>query len=148
MPSGKKISGVCHDIAHHAVSGLSALQPHVKRACVVTGTRTLLVDLCFEDPCPDEYKQFIRLHTALNSLRLKFIDILNCTGFSISELKQAVLLFECPVSDDDYSMNCCAKIVLADERSYVFCVDTLGGTIQLTSDNKALLSTFTRSAIS
>jgi hypothetical protein len=55
MTSIKKLSSVCHNIAHHAVSGLSYVHPHLRQACKGIGIDTITIDLLREQPCPDRF---------------------------------------------------------------------------------------------
>ena len=96
MPSHKRLRSVCHSIAHHAVSGLSYVHPHLRRACRAIGVLCVRVNLKSEDPCPEVFLQDGPLHFSLLALRQKFQNILVAEGFTPDDIGSVDLTFYFP----------------------------------------------------
>jgi hypothetical protein len=112
MASSKRLSSVSHSIAHHAVSGLSYVHPHLKLAAKSLADTTALIDLLADDACPQRFSEIAPVNASLNSLKKRFLEILSSESFSISELKTAVLMFEFPNQyPDDYCSNCHSLLI-------------------------------------
>lgn len=137
MASSKRLSSVSHSIAHHAVSGLSYVHPHLRQASRSLAETTIFIDLLAQEPCPERYLQITPLRLSLNSLKKRFVEILVSEGLSVSELSTAVLLFEF-TSDtlDDYCSNCHSLLVSTAGKEYIHAVNHIGVSI---SPNKAYM---------
>ena len=129
MASRKRLNGVSHSIAHHAVSGLSWLHPHLRESCRLIGVNSMVVNLLATEPCPDELLEFTPLRGGIHSVKDRFEEILHSEGLSISDLKQAYLRFELEPNQDDYCCNCYSEIVSATGKSYAHFLNYLGKTI-------------------
>jgi hypothetical protein len=106
MSSFKQLKGVCHNIAHHAVSGLSYVHPHLRRACRNVGLSSIIIDLGQNDPCPEQFKTIEPLRLSLHTLKEKFQEILFAEGFKLDDVKRIVLLFDFTDEfPDDYCSN-------------------------------------------
>jgi hypothetical protein len=127
MPSAKKLSGLCHNIAHHAVSGLSFVHPHVVATCRSGGLDFLSVDLLQADPCPERFRDVTPLRLSLRALKSKLESMLASEGFSLSDLAAAELTFR-PFSkdSDDYSSVCYARLRSKTGHTYEHVVDCSG----------------------
>lgn len=127
MASAKRLNSVCHSIAHHAVSGLSFIHPHLRLACKSAGIDRITIELLSENPYPQNLKHLQPLALALLALREKFITILNAEGFDITHIQSVTLQFQFQLLvDDDYSTNCLAKITSKYGKTYQQFVDALG----------------------
>lgn len=130
MPSEKRFSSVCHNIAHHAVSGLSYVHPHLRRACKTAGLESIVIDLGPGNPCPTQFQSIEPLRLSLQSLRNTFIEILNSEGFSVESVAEVKLLFEFTQQfPDDYCSNCHAYIVLQSGKVFRDAVNYMGNRI-------------------
>ena len=139
MPSEKRLSSVCHSVAHHAVSGLSYVHPHLRRACNAAGLESVVVDLGIEDPCPAQFKTIEPLRLSLQALREKYIEILSSEGFGEKDIKEIILRFEFTKEfPDEYCSNCHAYLVSQSGKEFWHAVNYLGETI---TPNKALQPT-------
>ena len=129
MPSVKHLNSVCHSIAHHAVSGLSFVHPHVLAACRGAGLDQMSVDLLDPEPCPERFRGTEPLRLSLRALRGKLDEILVAEGFSLGDLSSAQLTFA-PASQgcDDYCSICHAVLTSATGHTYEHIVDYLGTT--------------------
>jgi hypothetical protein len=127
MPSTKRLNSVCHSIAHHAVSALSYVHPHLLIACRGAGLKRLAVELLEADPCPARFQHIAPLKLSLGALRSKFEDILRAEGFSLSEVSRACLTFRPDLQqNDDYCSICRAVLISRTGRTYEHEVDWLG----------------------
>ena len=141
MASSKRLSSVSHSIAHHAVSGLSYVHPHLRQAANARAEETVFINLLADEPCPQRFSELAPLKTALNPLKLRFIEILKSKGISKPELKAAVLMFEFPESyADDYCSNCYSLLVHTAGKKYVHAVNYMGESISPNNALKALTS--------
>lgn len=139
MPSEKRLNSVCHSIAHHAVSGLSYVHPHLRRACNAAGLVSVAIDLGIEEPCPVQFQTIESLRHSLRVLREKFIEILRSEGFGEKDVKEIKLHFEFTREfPDDYCSNCHAYLVSQSGKEFWYAVNYLGDTI---APNKALQPT-------
>lgn len=129
MTSEKRLSSVCHSVAHHAVSGLSYLHPHLARACRASGLSEANVDLISGAPLPASLSASEELCLAVTSLRARFAQILESEGFALTDLLIARLLFEFANYRDDYCSDCHARLVSQGGREFMSAVNYLGNSI-------------------
>lgn len=130
MATHKRLNSVSHSIAHHAVSGLSYLHPHLCRACKLENLNSVTVELLEENPYPKCLQSCNPLELALLALKEKLSQILISEGYSLSELTSAKLRFEFePSFKDDYCSNCCAQLTAKSGKSYEAFVGWLGSKI-------------------
>lgn len=129
MPGRKRLRSVCQSIAHHAVSGLSYVHPHVLRACRDAGVGHMQINLLEAEPCPSRFKGSEPLRLSLRQLREKFESILAIEGFSPSDLAVAELRFTPDsVRENDYCSTCRAILKSTDEDAVECVVNYLGQT--------------------
>jgi hypothetical protein len=69
MARFSELSGVAHNIAHHAGSGLSFLSPHLAQALRAAGAETTQIELLVDSPYPSQATELQPLRLALASLR-------------------------------------------------------------------------------
>ncbi|WP_133155094.1 hypothetical protein [Kinneretia aquatilis] len=130
MPSIKRLSSVCHSAAHHAVSALSYVHPHLGQACDAAGVESSAVDLLAEDIYPSSLPRLEPLALALTALRDRFGAILTSEGFAPSDLHRALLHFEfSPELPDYFCRRCSAVIVATNGKSFMHAVDWLGASV-------------------
>ena len=130
MPAQNALNSVCHNIAHHAVSGLSYVHPHLRRACKVEGLDSIEIDLGVDEPCPERFRNIEPLKLSLQALRRRFGEMLEAEGFKFADIKQVKLLFEFTDQfPDDYCSNCHAYLISQSGKSFQHAVNYLGQTI-------------------
>jgi hypothetical protein len=129
MPSIKKLASVCHNITHHAVSGLSFIHPHLSKACREAGLKSIIVDLKRDDPCPERFKTIKPLRLSLQALKKKFEEIFQLEGFVDDDITGMVLEFYLNDGQDDYSMDCRACLVARSGKIFRSALDCLGNKI-------------------
>ncbi|MCH7396151.1 hypothetical protein MMP66_18040 [Acinetobacter dispersus] len=130
MVSHKRLNSVSHSIAHHAVSSLSYVHPHLRQAAKACAKENVCINLLAVEHYPRYLPEIIPLKCGLVSLKQRFIEILESENFSKSELKTALLMFEFPVHyNDDYCSNCYSLLVSTAGKNYVAGVNYLGKSI-------------------
>lgn len=129
MTSEKRLSSVCHSVAHHAVSGLSYLHPHLARACRASGLSEANVDLISDAPLPPGLIASEELCLAVTSLRARFAQMLESEGFALTDLRTARLLFKFVDYREDYCSDCHARLVSQSGREFISAVNYLGNSI-------------------
>jgi hypothetical protein len=126
MLSQKRISSIAQSIAHHAVSGVCSVNPHLRKACTDLRRHTCEIDLLAEVPCPPEYSDVDPIRFSISALKEKFIAIASSEGFSIKDFREVLLIYEFPEFLDDYSSNCRVRIVSNSNYVVDRAVDQLG----------------------
>ena len=127
MASEKRLSSVCHSIAHHAVSGLSYVHPHLRQACRMADENSVLIDLCNSNPYPENLRTNQPLEQALLSLQSRFFEILKAEGFTPNDIQAAKLFFEFnPEFPADYCCNCHATLISATGKQFAHAVNYNG----------------------
>lgn len=129
MQRRKRLRSVCHSIAHHAVSGLSYVHPHVVCACRHAGASCMQVNLLAADPCPPQFAEIAPLRSSLKGLREKFETILAIEEFSLSDLSLATLCFIPEPGKDDYCTICHATLQSKNQEPVECIVNYLGQTL-------------------
>jgi hypothetical protein len=130
MASEKRLSSVCHSIAHHAVSGLSYIHPHLRRACKDAGISSIVIDLKQSDPCPERFREIKPLKLSLAALQKTYERILGAEGFAPSAIDKMTLLFEfTDECRDDYCSNCHAVLVSESGKIIRHSVNYIGQSI-------------------
>ena len=135
MPSRKRINSVAHSTAHHAVSGLCYVNPHLRTACTRVGKRSCSIDLLAEEPCPLDFQQIDPIRLSIGALKDKFLEILRAEGFGVEDLSEATLIYEFPQFMDDFCSNCAVRLKTASGYSAMRAVDYFGRTGTVTFPN-------------
>ena len=91
MSKHSELTGVAHNIAHHAGSGLSYLSPHLAQALWAAGSDTTEIDLLSKDPYPLNAAELQPLRLALASLQKTVMSLLAKQGFSDSDVSAIIL---------------------------------------------------------
>lgn len=130
MPSKKRYKSITHSIAHHAVSGLSFVHPHLGKACEEVNAKDVAIDLLAEEPCPNEFIHLKPLRLSLTTLKNTFIELLEKEGFSVQDVKEAVLTFSFYPHLDHYCSRCFAHLVSTDGDVFEQTVNFTGKTEQ------------------
>ena len=127
MAKYKRLNSVSHSMAHHAVSALSYLHPHLGEACEKTKINTVKVNLLSENVYPNNLKKISELELSLNALKETFVRILQSEGFDMSIIKDAALTFYFSLErKDNYCSICNSKIIDKDDKVYEYTVDCMG----------------------
>ena len=82
----RPLSGVAHDIAHHAGSGFSCLMPHFAKALWEASLKTTPVELLDEEPYPTGISEIRPLRLALGDLKQTALGFRKNYGFERSDV--------------------------------------------------------------
>jgi hypothetical protein len=119
VASTKRLSSVCHSIAHHAASGLSFIHPHLRQAWRQVGIVQVVIDLTRDDPYPAQLRSNEPLRLALIHLRKKAEGILSAEGFTQRDIEGLDLHVSFSSSlRDDYCSDC--YVILKHRSGRVF----------------------------
>ena len=88
MTSFKKFKGAAYNIAHHAQSSMGYLYPYVGKLCQKANLTAVTINLMDDNKYPKELDYLEPFSMALNSLMVKFEDILIKLQLPISEVVQ------------------------------------------------------------
>ncbi len=128
--STKRLRSVCHSLAHHTVSGLSWLHPHLAQACRAGHQPVAHIDLLAASPYPTGASEMQPLRLALGALRDRFKQMLISEGMTIEDLTTASLAVEVTSDRDDYSTTCHAFLATPTGPLVSYAVDVRGDRVQ------------------
>ncbi|GIU39942.1 hypothetical protein TUM3794_16630 [Shewanella colwelliana] len=131
MASHKRLSSVVQSIAHHSVSALSYVHPHLSEACEKIGLDSMSVILLAGNECPSEFLGNQPLTLGLRHLSETLANLLIKEGFDPKEIKLAKLTFEFQHGKlDHYCSTCTAELTSPAGSIYRSRVNYLGNTEQ------------------
>jgi len=131
MSSHKRLNSVAHSLAHHAVSGLSYVNPHLSEACEKVGLHCIEIELLTKNSCPLQFLGNEPLELSLNELKLTLMKILKSEDYEPSQLKSAKLEFSFYHDKNNYySSDCKATLHSTENRIYEKAVNYFGETIR------------------
>ena len=128
--STKRLRSVCHSLAHHTVSGLSWLHPHLAQACRAGHQRVAHIDLLAASPYPTGASEMQPLRLALQALRARLEQILASEGMALRDLATAAVAIEFTSDDDDYCTTCHAFLALPASHLVSYAVDVRGDSVK------------------
>ena len=119
MTRFSELTGVAHNIAHHAGSGLSCLSPHLARALRAAGLATTEIELLTPRPYPARAAESEPLAMALASLRETVERLLQTHGFASGSVASVVLhATPAPWDAEGHTLHTRAVIVSSHGRAY------------------------------
>lgn len=120
MPHDRELSGVAHNIAHHAGSGLSYISPHLARVLRKASVLTTTIDMMSDDPYPPGNLEYLEpLHLSLGALKTKIGEILEVHGFSTNDVDSLLLhATPAPWDQEGYTLHTRVEITSKAQRSY------------------------------
>lgn len=132
MSSNKRLKSITQSIAHHAVSGLSYVHPHISKACEELGVSSIVIELLSDPPYPIEFEGNTPLKLSLESLKEKFSEILEREDFSFNDLASAKIQFwfyHQSHNKDHYRSDCKATLTSINGKVYEAAVNYIGKTL-------------------
>jgi len=105
---------VVHSTAHHAISGLSYIHPHLGKACFAVDSTEGLVNLLAEEIEPVSLITTKELGSSSAVLRTKFSELLESEGVSKEIIKSASITFY--FKRDFWPVSCYLKVVTAQSK--------------------------------
>ena len=131
MASHKRLNSVVQSIAHHSVSALSFVHPHLGQACEEEGVDSIEIRISESEPCPSTFLHIEPLHLALNTLKGKFYDLVAIEGFEPKDIESARLVFEFKHGQLDHYCSFCTASLVSASKTYQSKVNYLGNTEQV-----------------
>ena len=114
-----EITGVAHNIAHHAASGLSYLSPHLAQALREVGSDTTEIELWVPEPYPNNAAKLQPLRLALMSLKTTAIAVFSKHGFNLDDIVSVVLhATPAPWDADGYVLHTRVVIKAMNDKAY------------------------------
>ena len=115
MRSAKRARSVAHSLAHHAMSGLCYVHPHLGAQCRKHQKRQVTIDLLQPEKSnvPGVWPKPLEL--SLVALRQTFVDLLDKERIDLGYISSATALFE--FRSDHWPNACLARLSLADGKS-------------------------------
>lgn len=139
MASTKRLNSVAHSIAHHAVSGLSYLHPHLSKACEAEGATYVEIDLLAIEPCPVRFRAISPVLLSIRELKNFYLRLLESEGFNEDDLTETRLLFSFDLKRfDHYCSVCTATLKAKDGKVFEKTVDYMGNEVTRASHNLSL----------
>ncbi len=129
MTSIKRLRSVIQSTAHHAVSGLCYVHPHLGEWCKELGINSTGVDLLkpgFELESPSITKE---LELSTNALREKFYELLAVENILASEITGAYATFS--FLRGTWPTSCYIKVVTVEGKIAEIAVDSSGKTAEV-----------------
>ena len=129
MTSIKRLRSVIHSTAHHAVSGLCYVHPHLGEKCKEIGIKSISVNLL--TPGFDAELQSItkELELSTNALREKFSELLASEHIQDSEIKSAYATFD--FLRGRWPTSCYIEVVSTEGKKTEVAVDSSGKTAEI-----------------
>ena len=127
MALSKKLKSVAHNMAHHSVSGLSYINPHLAKACKIKNLVNIKLNLLDDDICPNLFSSNKEIKDSCSALKETFIFILNDNNFSLENISSAFLSFYFNFTQwDAYSSLCKCEITHENGKTYSRIISFLG----------------------
>ena len=113
-----RLKGIAHDLAHHSVSTLSWLLPHLSQDCRKNGISKVTLDLIAIQTYPDNFKIGRPLEVATNCLKECLSKILEEMGLS-EDVHSVTLEFSFPSQrKNDYTCSCRVRLMTVIGKEY------------------------------
>ena len=129
----KRLRGLVHNVAHHAISGMCDIHPHLGVICMNKSLSLIGINLMaagYEPKLESEPKE---LKLSTSALREKFIEIINSETTPVSEIKSASAMFQ--YSKSDYPVACCVQLITKNGQRLEAAVDSRGKSAEVLRGN-------------
>lgn len=93
MVSTKRLRSVVHSIAHHGVSGLCHLHPHLGEACQGANLQTYELSLLSTSERSEFENSIKEIYLSTEALREQFLTIVDSENQSLDDLAEASITF-------------------------------------------------------
>lgn len=133
MPSTKRLRSVTHSTAHHGVSGLCYVHPHLGLTCKELGYREISVNLIVQGFNPELKEITKELMLSTNALREFFIGVLESENMNVSELTsaEAIFLFH----KGRWPSASVVRVITKENKTIESCVDSSGRSCEILQSN-------------
>jgi len=113
MENSKRLRSVVQSLAHHSISGLSYIHPHIGRE---NDNRNISLYLLSGETNPRIETPSKELVLSSQALKEKFIEILNAEKMDVSIVIETELQFE--FDSSSYPKSCYARIKTASGKEF------------------------------
>ena len=124
MTSIKRLKSVIQSTAHHAVSGLCYVHPHLGEECKKVGIKSIGVNLLTFSFDPELSTISKELELSTNALRKKFSELLAAESIRVLEMESAYALFF--FLSGSWPTSCYIAVVTSEGKKAEVAVDSLG----------------------
>lgn len=124
MTSIKRLRSVIQSTAHHAVSGLCYVHPHLGEVCKKSGIKTITVSLMTLGFTPELPSISKELALSTKALREKFNQLLAVENIQSSEINSASATFS--FLSGRWPTNCYIEAVTVEGKKSEVAVDSSG----------------------
>ncbi len=128
MLSIKRLRSVAQSIAHHSISGLCYVHPHLGKECKNAKINLVKLNLLQFSFTPQLEPISKELYLSAIALKDKFVELLKSENIDISSIKTAYAQFS--FLQDFYPDNCNVHIVTNDIKIIDITVNSLGSTLK------------------
>ena len=122
--SYKRLRSAIHSAAHHAVSGLCYVHPHLGQACNNARLKSAYVNLLKAEIAPPSIRRTRSIELATDALREKFREILLSERIDTKLLATAGIMFK--FSEDRYPSGCFIEVQVKEGRKLEIAVGQIG----------------------
>jgi len=120
----KRFKSVVNSFAHHSVSSLSYIHPHLGVACLEQGIGQIKIDLLNQSFEPELKKENRQIKQATQALVSKLYEIAETENISQNDLVKAEILFQ--FKADQWPHGALVKAQLNNHKPIQVCVDHWG----------------------
>jgi hypothetical protein len=124
MPSTKRLRSVTHSTAHHSVSGLCYVHPHLGSVCKEHGYREISVNLLAQAFKPELNDISRELELSTNALREFFCGVLESEKMNIADLNSAEIIFF--FHKGRWPSASAVRVITNENKKIECCVDSSG----------------------
>ncbi len=129
MASIKRLRSVAQSTAHHSVSGLCYVHPHLGTKCKEMGYIEITMNFLGQEFSPDLEVISRELELSSVALREFFEGLMNSENIEISEVATAEVVFHFQLGR--WPSASTVKIVTVCGKTIEYCVDSAGKTIEI-----------------
>lgn len=129
MTSIKRLRSVIQSTAHHAVSGLCYVHPHLGEACKELGIKDMTLNLLKPEITPRIQNITKEIELSTEALRQKFKELLEVEHISTSDIENAFTIFN--FNQGRWPSSCYIEVTTKEAKKVVVAVDSSGKTAEV-----------------
>lgn len=129
MISIKRLQCVVQSTAHHAVSGLCEVHPHLAEACEDAGLQSIAINFLQPGFEPRLTTISNELKLSTGALREKFAELLDVENIEASGIQDAFAIFR--FARGRWPSSCYIAVTINDGKKVDVAVDSIGRTAEI-----------------
>lgn len=129
MTSTKRLRSVIQSTAHHAVSGLCYVHPHLGEACKELEIKTISLNLLQPEFNPHLNNITKELKLSTDALRAKFSELLEVEHLSTAEIQKAFATFS--FNQGKWPSSCYIEVTTKEDKKIEVTVDSAYKTAEM-----------------